>query len=110
MLMKMIMAIVQNMDADAVIEALVGSGQRITRVATTGGFFRQGNTTFLAGVEDEQVESVLEILREYCRTRKRLRPVQPDPAGPVPVVGGYVEVEVGGANVFVFDVERYEHF
>lgn len=106
----MIMAVVQNMDADAVIEALVESGHRITRVATTGGFFRQGNTTFLTGVEDNQVEPVIDILRQYCQTRQRLRPVQPDPAGPMPVVGGYVEVEVGGANVFVFDVERFEHF
>jgi uncharacterized protein YaaQ len=106
--MKMIMAIVQNIDADSVIEALVGAGHRVTRVATTGGFFRQGNTTFLTGLDDNQVEPVINILRQYCQTRKRLRPVQPDPAGPVPVIGGYVEVEVGGANVFVFDVQRHE--
>ena len=105
----MIMAIVQNMDADAVTDALVKAGHRVTRVATTGGFFRQGNTTFLTGVDDTQVESVISIVRQYCQTRKRLRPVQPDPTGPVPVVGGYVEVDVGGANVFVFDVERHEH-
>jgi len=104
----MIMAIVQNIDADPVIEALVGAGHRVTRVATTGGFFRQGNTTFLTGVDDDQVEPIIDILRQYCQTRKRLRPVQPDPAGPVPVIGGYVEVDVGGANVFVFDVERHE--
>jgi uncharacterized protein YaaQ len=108
--MKMIMAIVQNIDAETAINALIDAGYRVTRVATTGGFFHQGNTTFLMGVSDDQVEAVIGILREHCQARTRLRSVTPDPTGPVPIVGGYLEVKVGGATVFVFDVEHYEQF
>lgn len=108
--MKMIMAIVQNIDADAAINALVDARHRVTRAATTGGFFHQGNTTILMGVEDDQVEAVMAVLREHCQTRTRLRSVTPDPTGPIPIIGGYLEVKVGGATVFVFDVEHYEQF
>ena len=104
----MILAIVQDIDADAAIDALVKAGHRVTRVASTGGFFRQGNITFMTGVEDEQVEEVLGVLREMCRKRTRLVPLGPDPVEPLAMVGGYVEVPVGGAAVFVFNVERYE--
>lgn len=106
--MKMVMAVVQNSDADAAIRALVRAGHRVTQVASTGGFFRQGNTTFMAGVPDEQVGEVLDILRENCRRRTRLVPVSPDPVEPLAMLGGHVEVTVGGATVFVFDVERFE--
>lgn len=107
--MKMILAVVQNTDADAVMEALIKAEYRVTRVASTGGFFRQGNTTLLIGVEDLQVEDVLGILRGICQQRTRLLPVSVDPTEPMSMVGGYVEVPVGGASVFVFDVERFEH-
>ncbi len=106
--MKMIMAVVQDIDADAAIDALVEAGYRVTRVASTGGFFRQGNTTFMAGVEDDQVEAVLDMVRSTCQKRKRPLPVSPAAVESPAVMGGYVEVTVGGATVFVFDVVRYE--
>jgi uncharacterized protein YaaQ len=106
--MKLILAVVQNTDADAVMDALVRAEHRVTRIASTGGFFRQGNTTLLVGVQDEQVGPVIDILRGICQRRTRLLPVSVDPVEPMSVVGGYVEVPVGGASVFVFDVERFE--
>ena len=47
--MKMILAVVQNVDADTVIDALLDAGHRTTRLASTGGFLREGNTTLLVG-------------------------------------------------------------
>ncbi len=79
----------------------------MTQIATTGGFFRQGNTTFMTGVADDEVDGVLELLRENCQRRTRLVPVSPDPVEPLAMLGGHVEVVVGGATVFVFDVERF---
>lgn len=107
--MKLILAVVQNTDADAVMDALVKAEHRVTRIASTGGFFRQGNTTLLVGVQDEQVGPVIDILRSICHRRTRLLPVSVDPVEPMSAIGGYVEVPVGGASVFVFDVERFEH-
>jgi uncharacterized protein YaaQ len=106
--MKMIYAVVQDTDADAAMDALVKAGHRVTRVASTGGFFRQGNTSFICGVEDQDVDSVVDVLRKICERRTRLLPVNADLVEPMSVVGGYVEVPVGGATIFVFNIERFE--
>ncbi len=93
--MKLIVAVVQNDDADAVIDALLESNFRATRLASTGGFLRRGNTTLLIGVQDEQVDTVLELIREHAVTRTRHQ----GPAG---------EVQPAAATVFVLNLEDYQ--
>lgn len=58
--------IIQDKDSDGVVEALVQEGLSITRMASTGGFLRQGNVTLLVGVEPEQIDPVIAILRQTC--------------------------------------------
>ena len=93
--MKLIEAIVHNDDADAVINALLAQGFRATRMGSTGGFLRAGNTTIVSGVEQEQVDDVLTIIKQNVKSRLHT-PVRPETG----------EVEVSGATVFVIDVER----
>jgi uncharacterized protein YaaQ len=62
--MKMIIAIVRDSDDQAVIQQLISQGYRVTRVASTGGFWRRGNVTLLIGVEEEKVQAVINLLRE----------------------------------------------
>ena len=62
--MKMIIAILKDDDTDAVLQALTSGGLRVTRVASTGGFFRKGSTTLLIGVGNEQVDAAIQLLRE----------------------------------------------
>ena len=64
--MKLVITIIRDTDAGPVTERLVGDGHGVTRVASTGGFLRRGNVTLLVGVEDENVELVIEALREVC--------------------------------------------
>jgi uncharacterized protein YaaQ len=64
--MKLIIAIVHDVDAGPVIERLITHSHRVTRVASTGGFLRRGNVTLLIGVEEQQVEPVIDILRDTC--------------------------------------------
>lgn len=65
--MKMIIAIIRDIDDECVIEELVARNYRVTRIATTGGFLRRGNVTLLIGVEDaQQVQAVIDLLRETC--------------------------------------------
>jgi len=64
--MKLIIAIVRDLDAGSVIEQLVTDGHRVTRVASTGGFLRRGNVTLLIGTEEQHVEPVIDILRDTC--------------------------------------------
>jgi uncharacterized protein YaaQ len=62
--MKMVIAILKDDDIDVVVQALTAGGFRVTRVASTGGFFRKGSTTLLIGVEDGQVDATIQVLRE----------------------------------------------
>ncbi|MBN1563098.1 MAG: cyclic-di-AMP receptor [Anaerolineae bacterium] len=106
--MKLIFAIVQDQDTDRTIKALNAAHFRVTRVASTGGFFSVGNTTLLSGVQDDQVESVIAILKDTCERRTRLIPAGPNIIESAAMMGAFVEVEVGGATVFVLDVEHFE--
>ncbi len=62
--MKMIIAILKDDDIDNVVPPLMAANFRVTRVASTGGFFRKGSTTLLIGVDDERVEAAIQVLRE----------------------------------------------
>jgi len=104
--MKLIFAIVQDEDSEVTVQALTESGYRVTRLATTGGFLRRGNTTLLIGVEDEQVERVLDVLRQKCRRRTVFTSLVSET--PMMLPSSMVEVEIGGATVFVLDLEKFE--
>ena len=109
--MKLIQAIVHNDDADAVIRALLAKGFRATRMASTGGFLREGNTTICVGTEDDKVDDVLRLIKENCHTRTEyVNPLPPMMEAGELYIPTPVEVQVGGATVFVVDVERYEKF
>jgi len=64
--MKLILAIVRDIDAGQVVEQLVAHGYRVTRIASTGGFLRRGNVTLLIGTEAEQVDGVVDLLKDTC--------------------------------------------
>jgi len=105
--MKLIVAIVQDQDAQNVINELTEKEYRVTKLASTGGFLKAGNTTLLSGVENEQVDEVIEIIERNCKTREittsLLTVTMPgDTYIPYPL-----EVKVGGATVFVLDVEKH---
>jgi uncharacterized protein YaaQ len=106
--MKLVIAVVQDQDADRTIAALNKSGHRVTRVASTGGFFSVGNTTLLCGVDEAHVDGVISTLRDSCERRTRLIPAGPNIVESAAMMGAFVEVEVGGATVFVLDVEHFE--
>ncbi len=106
--MKLVIAVVQDQDATDATQALNDAGYRVTRVASTGGFFSEGNTTLLCGVEDIAVPNVIAILKRTCKQRTRLIPAGPNLVESAAMMGAFVEVEVGGATVFVLDVEHFE--
>lgn len=104
--MKLIMAVIQDNDAGRLMEALSRKKFGLTRLASTGGFLRSGNTTLMIGVEDERVDELLSIIEKTCKPRKKI--VTPLPAGPADAYVPYpVEVTVGGATLFILDVERF---
>jgi uncharacterized protein YaaQ len=107
--MKLVVAIVQDEDLDALTEALIGAGHRFTKVSTTGSFLRTGNSSLLIGIDDGQVDSVIEILKRTCRRRTQVAvPYSPALEPGLLYLPENIEVEVGGAIVFVLNVNRFE--
>ena len=105
----MITAIVNKKDSAKVCDALTNNGIEYTRLATTGGFLRAGNTTLMIGIDDERLVSTLEIIRKNCA--KRMEKV-PTPASSMsmqtPHAPQTAEVMVGGAIVFVNEITYFE--
>ena len=107
--MKLIIAIVQDEDTAALTEALVAGSFRFTKVSTTGSFLRTGNSSLLIGIDDGQVATVMNLLRRTCRRRTQVAvPYSPALEPGLLYMPENFEVEVGGAVVFVLDVERFE--
>lgn len=105
--MKMLLAIINSDDAHSVMNHLMEAGFQITKLATTGGFLRAGNVTILIGLEDSRLDEAMDLIHKYSNTRKQIIPTTANlgvgfhPAMPV-------EVTVGGATVFVLNVEQFE--
>ena len=104
--MKLILAIVSNEDSPTLSSELNKAKFSVTRLATTGGFLKAGNTTLIIGTEDDKVNDVLKIIKEESRQR-----TENIPSTASYDIGRYaafpVEVQVGGATVFVIDVEQF---
>lgn len=110
--MKLVIAVVQDKDSQKLVEVLVENGFRATKLASTGGFLKAGNTTLLVGVEDQDVPAVLTIIRDICQAREELvTPMAPMGSGAVESYVPYpIEVLVGGATVFVVDVAQFHRY
>lgn len=106
--MKLIIAIVQDDDAGDLIDIITEEGFRVTKLATTGGFLKSGNTTLMIGVEQDKVDKVLSMIEDVCKTREQVVTSPSPVAGSTGVYVPYpVEVEVGGATIFVVDVDKF---
>ena len=106
--MKLVIAIIHNDDVHKLRNALIENDFRVTKLSTSGGFLRAENATLLMGVDEERLGELLEHIREICHTRNELvvSPVSEFfTAGPH--MGLPLEVTVGGATVFVLDVEQF---
>ena len=109
--MKLVISIVNNEDSRALTDALMRGGYRATVISTTGGFLREGNATIFVGTSDEKIEEVLDIIRKNCHTRTQyVTPLPPVMEPGEMYLPTPVEVEVGGATVFVMDVDRFEKY
>lgn len=109
--MKMVLAIVQDKDANRLANKLIDANIRATKLSSSGGFLKTGNSTFIIGIDDEKVEKVLNIIKEVSHVRKSYisSPITLD----FSLEGQMVypmEVEIGGATVFVLPVEGFFRF
>ncbi|ASS73526.1 hypothetical protein CIG75_00030 [Tumebacillus algifaecis] len=109
--MKLVIAVVQDKDSNKLSQQLVKKGFGATKLASTGGFLKSGNTTFLIGVEADRVEEVMQVIKDTCESRETtITPMSNMGSASETYVPYPVTVQVGGATVFVVDVEHFAHF
>lgn len=107
--MKLIIAIVQDRDANKLMKSLIKENFKITKLASSGGFLKSGNTTLMIGIKEEYVDRVIAIIGDICKTREETLAAY----STTEATGIYVpylsdsRVEVGGATIFTVDVEKY---
>jgi len=104
--MKLIIAIVSNDDCSTVMKQLLKKKFFVTKLASSGGFLKKGNTTLMIGAKECDVDAIIKIITEYSKTRNELVPSS--------VISEYgimpsmpLEVTVGGATLFIIDVEKF---
>ena len=109
--MKLIVAIVQDEDASRLVNSLMKDGFGVTKLATTGGFLRAGNTTLLVGVEDDKLDNAMSVIEKVCKSRKQIASSPVTMGGSAGMYAPYpIEVTVGGATVFVMSVDQFVKF
>lgn len=109
--MKLVIAVIQDSDSTKLLNALVEKGFRSTKLSSSGGFLKSGNTTIMIGTEDEKVQTVLDIIKGECQNRNQLiSPVSPMGGNADSYIPYPVEVEVGGATVFVLPIDQFHQF
>jgi len=106
--MKLIMAIVSDEDSNILSDSLNNDGFGATKLCSSGGFLKSGNTTFIIGTDDNRVERALDIIRDTCKSRRRMISPEKLPGS----FGAFnmampVEINVGGAIVFIVNVEQF---
>lgn len=106
--MKLVLAIVNNDDAYSVSSSLNKANYPVTKISSTGGFLMSGNTTFLLGVGDDDVNAVVDLIGK--NSKKRILPAPVDYSYGGSAVSPFpTEVTVGGATIFVLNIEEYRH-
>ena len=103
----MLLAVIQDRDAGPTLDALREREFGVTQIASTGSFWRQGNVTLLIGVSEQRVEEAIGLLRGQCHRRQELQVGPTQAGGRFAITSNYIEAKVGGAVVFVFNVEHF---
>ena len=104
--MKLIIAIINKDDAADVSGALTKARYSVTKLATTGGFLMSGNITLLIGTREENVDRAIEIIKQHSKQRTEIVPSTAT-YGIGVAASQPLEVDIGGATIFVVDVDKY---
>lgn len=104
--MKLVIGIINSDDANDLLAEITKASFQATKLSTSGGFLKMGNVTVLVGVEDEQVDDVVEIFRNCCSRRTQMIPTASHYIGEGFVSAAPFQVTIGGATLFIIDVDK----
>ena len=109
--MKLIIAVIQDKDSHRLINALAEKDYKTTKLSTTGGFLKEGNTTLMIGCEDKEVDQALDIIKHKSSHREQMvAPISPMGGNADSYIPRPINIEVGGATVFVLPVDNFFQF
>lgn len=109
--MKLCVAIIHNRDKNRVTDELVRAGFKFTIIGSTGGFLREGNTTFLIGLEESEIPLLKEVFQANCCAREQIVNVGTPEVGPqAAFIPSPIKVPVGGAVMFMLNVDEFHRF
>ena len=108
--MKLVLAIVQDADSDDLIDEITNEGYIVTKVISTGGFLKSGNSTIMIGTDDSEVDRLIELISHNCKVREIIKSIQPMNMPGTSIATLPIKVKVGGATVFVLDVVDFKRF
>lgn len=104
--MKLVIGIINSDDANDLLEEITKASFQATKLSTSGGFLKMGNVTVLVGVEDDKVQEVVEIFKTCCSRRTQMIPTAPPYLGEGFISAAPVQVTIGGATLFIIDLEE----
>lgn len=105
--MKLLIGIVNSDDANELLSEMNKSSFQATKLSTSGGFLKTGNVTFLVGVEEERLDELIGIFENCCSRRTQIVPTAPPFIGEGFLSASPVEITIGGATIFVIDMEKF---
>ncbi|WP_067841323.1 cyclic-di-AMP receptor [Amphibacillus sediminis] len=109
--MKLILAVVEDKDSNRLIDALGKEEFKTTKLSTTGGFLKEGNTTLMIGCNDDAVDEALAIIKRNSSQREQMvAPISPMGGNADSYIPQPINIEVGGATVFVLPVDQFFQF
>ncbi len=104
--MKLVIGIINSDDANELLAEITKASFQATKLSTSGGFLKMGNVTVLVGVEDEKVDEVVDIFKTCCSRRTQMIPTTPSYLGEGFISAAPVQVTIGGATLFIIDVDK----
>ncbi|SEO39043.1 Uncharacterized protein YaaQ [Amphibacillus marinus] len=109
--MKLIIAVVEDKDSHRLIDALGEQDFKTTKLSSTGGFLKEGNTTLMIGCDDQNVDDALAIIKQNSSQREQMvAPISPMGGNADSYIPQPINIEVGGATVFVLPIESFFQF
>lgn len=108
--MKLIIAIVQDIDSENLVEKLNANGFKVTKISSTGGFLKSGNVTLLSGIKDDRYDEFMEIMKKNSKQREVKRTIQPVNIPGQALITVPIDVKVGGASIFVMNVVDFKRY
>lgn len=104
--MKLVIGIINSDDVNDLLAEITKASFQATKLSTSGGFLKMGNVTVLVGVEDDKVHEVVEIFKACCSRRTQMIPTTPPYSGEGFISAAPVKVTIGGATLFIIDLEN----